>query len=104
MGEKNNDNENNKEGDTFLTNIIKAFLIVLLTIGLITIRNQLDTVKYLQDKRILQWTLFGIVVIIFMFIMTGVQGSSFMSLLTLVIILIAITIIIWYAAGTTKGK
>jgi len=99
-----NDNDTEKR-DSFLNNIIKAFVIVLLTIGLIYIRNQIDGLGYLTDKTTLKYLLFGIVVIIFMFVMSGVQGSSFMSLLTLVIIIVAITMIIWSAsawAGTNS--
>jgi hypothetical protein len=37
-----------------------------------------------------------------MMIMTGIQGSSFMSLMTIVIILISVTMIIWTTAEYTK--
>lgn len=98
-----NTDNNDQQEDTFLTNIIKAFVIILLTIGLIYIRNMLDGSGYLKDKPLLQWSIFSFIVIIFMFIMSSVQGSSFISLLTVIILIASITIIIWYAAGTTKG-
>tara|TARA_B110001450_G_C17277035_1_gene341937 strand:+ start:191 stop:487 length:297 start_codon:yes stop_codon:yes gene_type:complete len=87
--------------DTFFNNIMKSFVIVILTIGLIYIRNLIAS----QEKVLgsLQYLIFGFFVIIFMLVMTSVQGSSFMSLITLIIILISVTMIIWAAAkGTSK--
>ena len=40
-----NTDDNDQQEDTFLTNIIKAFVIILLTIGLIYIRNMLAKLK-----------------------------------------------------------
>ena len=91
--------EGEEQKDTFLNNLMRAFLIVLLTIGLIYIRNQLAGIDYFKKHMWLAYFIFCFIVIIFMFIMTGIQGSSFMSLITLIIILASITMIIWNAAG-----
>ena len=98
-----NTDDIDQQEDTFLTNIIKAFIIILLTIGLIYIRNMLAKSDVLTRNPLLQWSIFSFIVIIFMFIMSSVQGSSFISLLTVIILIASITVIIWYAAGTAKG-
>jgi|TARA_B110000208_G_scaffold77578_1_gene99398 heme/copper-type cytochrome/quinol oxidase subunit 4 len=88
--------------DSFLNGIMKAFFIVILTIILIWIRNKMATSQYFENNSILKYSIFCFIVIIFMMIMTGIQGSSFMSLMTIVIILISVTMIIWTTAEYTK--
>tara|TARA_B110000211_G_scaffold98385_1_gene114604 strand:- start:12 stop:323 length:312 start_codon:yes stop_codon:yes gene_type:complete len=88
--------------DSFLNGIMKAFFIVILTIMLIWIRNKMATSQYFENNSILKYSIFCFIVIIFMMIMTGIQGSSFMSLMTIVIILISVTMIIWTTAEYTK--
>ena len=93
-----------KEGtDTFLNSIMKAFFIVILTIMLIYIRNKMAGSSYFNDNAILKYSIFCFIVIIFMMIMSGIQGSSFMSLMTVIIILISVTMIIWTTAGYTTS-
>ena len=74
--------------DSFLNGIMKAFFIVILTIILIWIRNKMATSQYFENNSILKYSIFCFIVIIFMMIMTGIQGSSFMSLMTIIIILV----------------
>jgi len=88
--------------DSFLNGIMKAFFIVILTIILIWIRNKMATSQYFENNSILKYSIFCFIVIIFMMIMTGIQGSSFMSLMTIVIILVSVTMIIWTSAEYTK--
>jgi|TARA_B110000967_G_scaffold186676_1_gene207965 hypothetical protein len=88
--------------DSFLNGIMKAFFIVILTIILIWIRNKMATSQYFENNSILKYSIFCFIVIIFMMIMTGIQGSSFMSLMTIIIILVSVTMIIWTTAEYTK--
>ena len=88
--------------DSFLNGIMKAFFIVILTIMLIWIRNKMATSQYFENNSILKYSIFCFIVIIFMMIMTGIQGSSFMSLMTIIIILVSVTMIIWTTAEYTK--
>ena len=97
------DDQNEEKNDnSFLNNIMKAFVIVLLTIGLLYIQRTLASNEFLQKNAMLKYLIFGFIVILFMLIMSGVQGSSFMSLLSLVIILISITLIIWFSADSLR--
>ena len=88
--------------DSFLNGIMKAFFIVILTIMLIWIRNKMATSQYFENNSILKYSIFCFIVIIFMMVMTGIQGSSFMSLMTIIIILISVTMIIWTTAEYAK--
>ena len=88
--------------DSFLNGIMKAFFIVILTIILIWIRNKMATSQYFENNSILKYSIFCFIVIIFMMVMTGIQGSSFMSLMTIIIILISVTMIIWTTAEYAK--
>ena len=88
--------------DSFLNGIMKAFFIVILTIILIWIRNKMATSQYFENNSILKYSIFCFIVIIFMMIMTGIQGSSFMSLMSIIIILVSVTMIIWTTAEYTK--
>ena len=98
------DDQNEEKNDSsFLNNIMKAFVIVLLTIGLLYIQRTIASNDFLQKNAILKYLIFGFIVILFMVIMSGVQGSSFMSLLSLVIILISITLIIWFSADSLRS-
>jgi hypothetical protein len=98
------DDQNEEKNDnSFLNNIMKAFVIVLLTIGLLYIQRTLASNEFLQKNAMLKYLIFGFIVILFMLIMSGVQGSSFMSLLSLVIILISITLIIWFSADSLRS-
>lgn len=98
------DDQNEEKNDSsFLNNIMKAFVIVLLTIGLLYIQRTIASNEFLQKNAILKYLIFGFIVILFMIIMSGVQGSSFMSLLSLVIILISITLIIWFSADSLRS-
>ena len=98
------DDQNEEKNDnSFLNNIMKAFVIVLLTIGLLYIQRTIASNDFLQKNAILKYLIFGFIVILFMIIMSGVQGSSFMSLLSLVIILISITLIIWFSADSLRS-
>lgn len=98
------DDQNEEKNDSsFLNNIMKAFVIVLLTIGLLYIQRTIASNEFLQKNAILKYLIFGFIVILFMVIMSGVQGSSFMSLLSLVIILISITLIIWFSADSLRS-
>jgi len=97
------DDQNEEKNDnSFLNNIMKAFVIILLTIGLLYIQRTLASNEFLQKNAMLKYLIFGFIVILFMLIMSGVQGSSFMSLLSLVIILISITLIIWFSADSLR--
>ena len=91
--------DENEEGQSFVNSIMKAFFIVILTIVLIWIRNKMAGASYFENNSILKYSIFCFIVIIFMMIMTGIQGSSFMSLMTVIIILISVTMIIWTTAG-----
>ena len=97
------DQNEEKNESSFLNNIMKAFVIVLLTIGLLYIQRTIASNDFLQKNAILKYLIFGFIVILFMIIMSGVQGSSFMSLLSLVIILISITLIIWFSADSLRS-
>ena len=98
------DDQNEEKNDnSFLNNIMKAFVIVLLTIGLLYIQRTIASNEFLQKNAMLKYLIFGFIVILFMIIMSGVQGSSFMSLLSLVIILISITLIIWFSADSLRS-
>lgn len=98
------DDQNEEKNDSsFLNNIMKAFVIVLLTIGLLYIQRTIASNEFLQKNAMLKYLIFGFIVILFMLIMSGVQGSSFMSLLSLVIILISITLIIWFSADSLRS-
>jgi hypothetical protein len=97
------DQNEEKNESSFLNNIMKAFVIVLLTIGLLYIQRTIASNEFLQKNAMLKYLIFGFIVILFMIIMSGVQGSSFMSLLSLVIILISITLIIWFSADSLRS-
>ena len=97
------DQNEEKNESSFLNNIMKAFVIVLLTRGLLYIQRTIASNDFLQKNAILKYLIFGFIVILFMIIMSGVQGSSFMSLLSLVIILISITLIIWFSADSLRS-
>jgi|TARA_B110000211_G_scaffold129875_1_gene149215 hypothetical protein len=94
--------DDDAQTDTFLNSIMKAFFIVILTIMLIWIRNKMATSEYFENNSVLKYSIFCFIVIIFMMIMTGIQGSSFMSLMTVIIILISVTMIIWTSAEYAK--
>jgi hypothetical protein len=94
--------DDDTQTDSFLNSIMKAFFIVILTIMLIWIRNKMATSPYFENNSILKYSIFCFIVIIFMMIMTGIQGSSFMSLMTIIIILVSVTMIIWTTAEYTK--
>jgi len=94
--------DDDAQTDTFLNSIMKAFFIVILTIMLIWIRNKMATSQYFENNSILKYSIFCFIVIIFMMVMTGIQGSSFMSLMTIIIILISVTMIIWTTAEYAK--
>ena len=94
--------DDNTQTDSFLNSIMKAFFIVILTIMLIWIRNKMDSSDYFANNAVLKYSIFCFIVIIFMMMMTGIQGSSFMSLMTVIIILISVTMIIWTSAGYAK--
>ena len=94
------DGEKESGEQKFVNGIKKAFFIVLLTILLIAIRNKMSKTSYFNDNPILKWSIFCFIVIIFMMLMTGIQGSTFMSLMTVIVILVAVTMIIWTTAGT----
>lgn len=94
--------EEKPDKDTFLNNMMKAFVTVILTIGLVYIRNWMSTNNFFKEQMALSYLVFSFIVIIFLLIITGIQGSSFMSLISLVMILVSITMIIWSAAGMTQ--
>ena len=94
--------DDDTQTDSFLNSIMKAFFIVILTIMLIWIRNKMATSQYFENNSILKYSIFCFIVIIFMMVMTGIQGSSFMSLMTIIIILISVTMIIWTTAEYAK--
>ena len=100
----NHTNEEKQQSDSFVNSIMKAFFVVILTIILIWIRNKMESSAFFKGNAILKYSIFCFIVIIFMMIMTGIQGSSFMSLMTVVIILISVTMIIWSSAEYAKGS
>ena len=99
----NHTSEEREQNDSFVNSIMKAFFVVILTIILIWIRNKMESSEFFQGNAILKYSIFCFIVIIFMMIMTGIQGSSFMSLMTVVIILISVTMIIWSSAEYARG-
>jgi len=100
----NHTSEEREQNDSFVNSIMKAFFVVILTIILIWIRNKMESSDFFKGNAILKYSIFCFIVIIFMMIMTGIQGSSFMSLMTVVIILISVTMIIWSSAEYAKGS
>jgi len=102
MATGSHEHQQEEKDDSFLNNIMKAFVIVLLTIGLLYIQRNIASNEFLQKNAMLKYLIFGFIVILFMLVMSGVQGSSFMSLLSLVIILISITLIIWFSADSLR--
>jgi|TARA_R110002074_G_scaffold286803_1_gene458602 membrane-bound ClpP family serine protease len=103
MATGSHEHQQEEKDDSFLNNIMKAFVIVLLTIGLLYIQRNIASNEFLQKNAMLKYLIFGFIVILFMLVMSGVQGSSFMSLLSLVIILISITLIIWFSADSLRS-
>ena len=99
----NHTSEEREQNDSFVNSIMKAFFVVILTIILIWIRNKMESSDCFKGNAILKYSIFCFIVIIFMMIMTGIQGSSFMSLMTVVIILISVTMIIWSSAEYARG-
>jgi hypothetical protein len=99
----NHTSEEREQNDSFVNSIMKAFFVVILTIILIWIRNKMESSDFFKGNAILKYSIFCFIVIIFMMIMTGIQGSSFMSLMTVVIILISVTMIIWSSAEYARG-
>ena len=81
---------------------MKAFIIIILTIGLIYIRNWLADNSFFKRNKSLTYLLFCFVVIMFMFIMSGVQGSSFMSLITLIIIITSLNKYIYFFPSKSR--
>lgn len=100
--DNNSDSENDSE-KTFLNNIMRSFIIVVLTIGLIYIRNWMADNAFFQQNKLLTYLIFCFIVIIFMFLMSSIQGSSFISLMTIIVILVAITMLIWFSAGAARN-